>query len=58
MYKSYIVILLLLVGPVISAQTEVASATPKESISPVQFGLEHLTDYLGLKPDDISFRAD
>ncbi|HUV31914.1 MAG TPA: hypothetical protein VMY05_12625 [Acidobacteriota bacterium] len=26
--------------------------------SPERFGLEHLSAYLGLKPDDISFRAD
>ena len=25
---------------------------------PEQFGIEHLSEYLGLKPDDISFRAD
>lgn len=25
---------------------------------PEQFGLNHLTEYLGLKPDDISFRSD
>jgi len=27
-------------------------------LPPEQFGLEHLTEYLGLKPDDISFRSD
>ncbi|MFH1373585.1 MAG: hypothetical protein ABII79_07315 [bacterium] len=27
-------------------------------VSPEQFGLRHLTEYLGLKPDDISFRPD
>lgn len=30
----------------------------ENTITAEQFGLEHLTDYLGLKPDDISFRAD
>jgi hypothetical protein len=30
------------------------AATPP----PEQFGLAHLTEYLGLKPDDISFRSD
>lgn len=31
---------------------------PPDSIPPEQFGLNELTRYLGLKPDDISFRAD
>lgn len=28
------------------------------TLSPEQFGLEHLTEYLGLKPSDIAFRSD
>ncbi len=32
--------------------------TAPPSQTPEQFGLEHLTEYLGLKPDDISFRSD
>lgn len=29
-----------------------------DSLKPEQFGLEHLSDYLGLQPEDISFRPD
>ncbi len=45
LFTSHIV----LAGPVQPQQ----SAVPTE-----QFGLEHLSEYLGLKPDDISFRSD
>ncbi|MFQ5500420.1 MAG: hypothetical protein ACE5FH_12190 [Candidatus Zixiibacteriota bacterium] len=31
---------------------------PPDSVVPEQFGMEHLSSYLGLFPDDISFRAD
>ena len=30
----------------------------KSDQTPEQFGIEHLTEYLGLKPDDIGFRPD
>ncbi len=39
----------------------VAGSTPaqeKNDQSPEQFGLEHLSAYLGLKPSDISYRSD
>ena len=34
------------------------SVTAQETEKPEQFGLNHLTEYLSLKPSDISFRAD
>ncbi|RKX24911.1 MAG: hypothetical protein DRP45_07140 [Candidatus Zixiibacteriota bacterium] len=35
-----------------------SAATQDTLQPPEQFGLEHLTDYLGLKPSDISYRSD
>ena len=34
------------------------SLSAEETVKPEQFGLEHLTEYLSLKPSDISFRSD
>ncbi len=33
-------------------------AQDSSSLSPERFGLEHLMEYLGMKPDDIGFRSD
>jgi len=53
-YKYLLILLmLLLLTPVSSFGQEEGETTPPE-----QFGLNHLTEYLGLKPDDISFRSD
>ncbi len=49
----FILLLLLPLTPVASLSQEKAAMLPPE-----QFGLNHLTEYLGLKPDDISFRSD
>ena len=35
-----------------------SAQTPDTVVSPLDFGLNHLTDYLGLRPDDITFRDD
>ena len=35
-----------------------AGQAPDSSLAPEEFGLTCLTDYLGLKPDDISYRSD
>ena len=51
--KTLSLILLLLLG-----SRSLYGQEPPDSIPPEQFGLNHLTDYLGLKPADISFRAD
>jgi len=51
--KSLILILLMLGGAAGSLTAQEADAT-----SPEQFGLEHLTEYLGLTPADISYRSD
>ncbi len=44
-----IIIIFLIITPALIAQ---------ESEKPEQFGLNHLTEYLSLKPSDISFRTD
>ncbi len=51
----YLLLLLLLLTAVQSlGQEKVASPPPPAE----QFGLDHLAEYLGLKPDDIGFRPD
>ncbi|MDH4157150.1 MAG: hypothetical protein OEW00_07735 [candidate division Zixibacteria bacterium] len=35
-----------------------AGQAPDSSLAPEAFGLAYLTEYLGLKPDDISYRSD
>jgi len=49
-----IIILILIIGLVPSVPVGQESAAQ----SPEQFGLEHLTEYLGLRPSDISYRSD
>jgi len=49
-------LLLLLLLPAARSPGQEQAAPP--SLPPEQFGLKHLTEYLGLKPDDISFRPD
>jgi len=49
-------LLLLLLLTAVRSPGQEQAAPP--SLPPEQFGLKHLTEYLGLKPDDISFRSD
>jgi len=52
MKNTILTVLVLLWLPLIS------QAMDTTGVSPEWFGLEHLSAYLGLKPDDISFRSD
>jgi len=54
-YK-YLPFLLLILA--ISPLSSIGQEKAVKSLSPEQMGLNHLTEYLGLKPDDISFRSD
>lgn len=48
------VLTVLLVSSALSVSTSAQNSAP----SPEQFGLLHLTEYLGLKPSDLAFRSD
>jgi len=52
MYRRTVLCLVLLLTPAIVFTQDSSTLTPE------QFGLWHLSEYLGLKPDDISFRPD
>jgi hypothetical protein len=54
-HTRFLFLLLLLQLLAASLRSEEKAAPPPP---PEQFGLAHLTEYLGLKPDDISFRSD
>jgi hypothetical protein len=45
-------LLFLLISETTHSQDDTAA------VSPEQFGISHLTEFLGLKPDDIGFRSD
>ena len=47
-----IVLILVALGAVSAASAQDTAQTPE------QFGLQHLTEYLGLRPSDIAFRSD
>jgi len=45
-------------GVLLTATLTVAQPDPADTLSPEQFGLQELTEYLTLKPGDISYRSD